>query len=82
MRITVGHAKRSTQRAGHTVISISQATAPKAFPLQQMEKVIIVNTIIAGQRDIIVPRNALPELKTGHYNRIIQDFHMIDSGKR
>ena len=82
MRITVGHTERCTQGTGDTVISISQTTSPKASPLQQMKKVVIMNTIVTGQRDIIVPRDTLPELETGHYDRIIQNFHMIDSGKR
>ena len=79
MRITVGHAERCTQRTGNTVIGISQAASPKAFPLQQMKKIVVMNAIVAGQRDIIVPRDTLPELETGHYDRIIQNFHMIDS---
>ena len=41
-----------------------------------------MNAIVAGQRDIIVPRNTLPELEASHHDRIIQDFHMIDPGKR
>ena len=82
MRITVGHAERCTQRTGNTVIGISQAASPKAFPLQQMKKIVVMNAIVAGQRDIIVPRNTLPELEASHHDRIIQDFHMIDPGKR
>ena len=82
MRITVGHAERCTQRTGNTVIGISQAASPKAFPLQQMKKIVVMNAIVAGQRDIVVPRNTLPELEASHHDRIIQDFHMIDPGKR
>ena len=47
-----------------------------------MKKIVVMNAIVAGQRDIIVPRNTLPELEASHHDRIIQDFHMIDPGKR
>ena len=37
-----------------------------------MKKIVVMNAIVAGQRDIIVPRNTLPELEASRDPYLLQ----------
>ena len=82
MRIAVRQAERCAQRPGKTVIGISQTASPQMISFEKMEKVVVMDAIIACQGDVMVSRYALTQLQTRHHNGIIKQFDMADTGKR
>ena len=60
----------------------TEDSSQQMISFEKMEKVVVMDAIIACQSDVMVSRYALTQLQTRHHNGIIQQFDMADTGKR